>query len=394
MRRAGLRTRVIAGFAAGALALSASMAFVSYELTRGALLAGRERATVRAAVFDARVVSAEPRHRPARHRGRAPVAGHRRQPADAAAPRRRTGTRATPTPARPTRCRPGCSGSSSRAARARSGCGSTASRRWSSASRCPPTTALYEIDYLRELDQTLRTLGWVLASSRPRSRRPARAWAGTRPGTCCGRCARSPTPRRASPTATSSARLDPAAEPDLARLTASFNGMVDQLARRHRAGPPLRRRRQPRAALPAADPGRVGERAGPAAGRTWTSGPRSRPGSSWRRSSGSSRSSTTCSSWPAATSRPSAHRSTRTSWPGAWWRARASTPALVEPAGDDGSRWLVDRRRLEQILAQPARQRGPARRRAGRGPAGLRGRRPAGSRSTTRGPGSARPTGR
>ncbi|MEV6527818.1 HAMP domain-containing sensor histidine kinase [Longispora sp. NPDC051575] len=58
MRRPGLRARVTAGFAAGALALSASMALLSYELTRSSLLDERERTAVRAAYFDATVVHA------------------------------------------------------------------------------------------------------------------------------------------------------------------------------------------------------------------------------------------------------------------------------------------------------------------------------------------------
>ena len=56
MRRAGLRVRVIAGFAAGALTLSALMALVSYQITRRSLLAEREGTAVRAAYYDAAVV--------------------------------------------------------------------------------------------------------------------------------------------------------------------------------------------------------------------------------------------------------------------------------------------------------------------------------------------------
>jgi signal transduction histidine kinase len=54
--RAGLRTRVTAGFAAGALMLSVVMALVSYQLTRDRLLEERERTVVRAALADAAVV--------------------------------------------------------------------------------------------------------------------------------------------------------------------------------------------------------------------------------------------------------------------------------------------------------------------------------------------------
>ncbi|NBE79622.1 sensor histidine kinase [Micromonospora rubida] len=55
-RRLGLRARVTAAFAAGALLLAASMALVSYELTRRSLIDERERTAVRAAYFDAAVV--------------------------------------------------------------------------------------------------------------------------------------------------------------------------------------------------------------------------------------------------------------------------------------------------------------------------------------------------
>ncbi|MFE9656520.1 sensor histidine kinase [Micromonospora sp. NPDC006431] len=56
MTRLGLRARVTAAFAVGASLLAASMALFSYDLTRRSLLDERERAAVRAAYFDAAVV--------------------------------------------------------------------------------------------------------------------------------------------------------------------------------------------------------------------------------------------------------------------------------------------------------------------------------------------------
>ena len=56
MIRLSLRARVMASFAAGALLLSATMAILSYDLTRRTLLASRERSAIRAAYFDATVV--------------------------------------------------------------------------------------------------------------------------------------------------------------------------------------------------------------------------------------------------------------------------------------------------------------------------------------------------
>ncbi|SBT41872.1 sensor histidine kinase [Micromonospora auratinigra] len=56
MTRLGLRARVTAGFAVGALLLALAMALFSYDLTRRSLLDERERAAVRAAHYDALVV--------------------------------------------------------------------------------------------------------------------------------------------------------------------------------------------------------------------------------------------------------------------------------------------------------------------------------------------------
>lgn len=53
MRALGLRARITTVFALGALALSASLAVATYELTRSSLLDERERAAVRAAYLDA-----------------------------------------------------------------------------------------------------------------------------------------------------------------------------------------------------------------------------------------------------------------------------------------------------------------------------------------------------
>jgi signal transduction histidine kinase len=96
----------------------------------------------------------------------------------------------------------------------------------------PDGTQFYEIDYLGELERTLRVLGLVLTL----------VAAGT---TACGAALGTYVTRRAlRPLASVAdaarditagdlhARLDPAAEPDLERLTTSFNNMVDQLAAR------------------------------------------------------------------------------------------------------------------------------------------------------------------
>jgi two-component system sensor histidine kinase MtrB len=56
MRRPGLRTRVTAVFAGGALLLAAALALVTYEITRHSVLQERVRTAERAAYFDAAVV--------------------------------------------------------------------------------------------------------------------------------------------------------------------------------------------------------------------------------------------------------------------------------------------------------------------------------------------------
>ncbi|GAA1525419.1 HAMP domain-containing sensor histidine kinase [Dactylosporangium maewongense] len=232
MRRAGLRTRVIAGFAAGALALSASMAFISYELTRSALLAGRERATVRATAYDARIITASLRDDDpdvVDILRSLDTGGNRRtllRRADGWYTRNNDPGAAAAVPAGLQRLvEEGGQGA-----------------QWVRVDGVPalvigvplsPTTALFEIDYLRELDQTLRTLAWVLGLVAA-----AVAAAGAGLGWYATRYVLRPL-RSVADAAQGitdgdlSARLDPAAEPDLARLTTSFNGMVDQLARRH-----------------------------------------------------------------------------------------------------------------------------------------------------------------
>jgi signal transduction histidine kinase len=229
MRRAGLRVRVVGGFAAGALLLSASMALSSYLVTRGFLLDGRERASVRAAEFDARVL--------------------------------RDGL-ATDRPDIVELLRSLDTGGTRRAMLYQDGRWYTRTADLGVTSAVPPRlramvddgrpglqrvrvdgvpavvvgiplgegTALYEVDQLRELDQTLRILGWVLTVVAA-----ATASAGAGLGWYAARYVLRPL-RSVADTAQEIAagdlgtRLDPAVEPDLGRLTSSFNDMVDRLA--------------------------------------------------------------------------------------------------------------------------------------------------------------------
>ena len=354
MRRPGLRARVTAGFAVGALVLSASMALVSYELTRSSLLDERERTAMRAAYFDAAVVRAGLRHRqPGRRRrccARWTPARNRRR---AAAPRRPLVRPHRRRRAPPRGAGRRCGGWSPTGEPAVQRVRVDGRPRWWSACRWPTSTALTRSTSLRELDQTLQVLALVLTARRGRARPAAGAglgWYATRhvlrPLTH-----RSPTRRRRSPPATSPPGSTRPPNPDLARLTTSFNEMVDQLARRHGTRPPVRRRRQPRAALAAADAGGGGERAGPAPRRSLDDRHRHRrrPGRRGGRPV------------PAAGQRPAragpqrpagrtASRVDVAALARRVCRARGARRSLVG-AGPAAPRcWSVDRRRIEQVL--------------------------------------------
>ena len=219
------------GFAVGALLLSASMAFASYQATRRYLVEGRERASVRAVSFDARILRE----------------GVLTDQVDAAELLRSLDT-----------------GGNRRAMLYRDGGwfgraaddGSTeavpeslqrlvqqgqAGKQLVRVNGVPAlvvgvpltdTAALYEVDLFRELDQTLRTLSWVLTVVAALT-----AGAGAGLGWYAARYVARPL-RQVAGAAQEiadgdlSTRLDPAVEPDLVQLTTSFNDMVDRLAKR------------------------------------------------------------------------------------------------------------------------------------------------------------------
>jgi signal transduction histidine kinase len=231
MRRLGLRTRVAAAFAAGAFALSASMAALTYQFTNQALMAGRERNALRSAYLDAGVVQTglgtpDPDiggvlrslntgttrraflHRDGRWYARDADAGVTDTiPADLrriveqgelGMQRVRTETGPAVVVGVP----------------------------------LPASTDFYVIDSLHELDNTLRVLALVLTLVAAGT-----TAAGAGLGWYLARRALRPldTVTAAAREITAGdldARLDPAAEPDLERLTTSFNQMVDQLSAR------------------------------------------------------------------------------------------------------------------------------------------------------------------
>jgi two-component system sensor histidine kinase MtrB len=231
MRRPGLRTRVTAGFAVGALLLSASMAGLSYDLTRRTLLASRERTAVRAAYQDAAVVQA----------------GLATQPSDIVTVLRSLDTGGTRravlrrddrwyarnadvglTEAVPASLqqlveqgRPG-----SQRVQTEAGPAVVVGV------PLPGDTGFYVVDSMQELDHTLQVLALVLtlvAAATTASGAGLGWWVtrrALRPLDAVAAAAKEITAGDLD------ARLDPSTEPDLARLTTSFNEMVDQLATR------------------------------------------------------------------------------------------------------------------------------------------------------------------
>lgn len=231
MRRPGLRTRVAAAFAAGAFALSASMAALSYEFTSQALMAGRERSALRSAYLDAGVVhaglAAEQPDIPA-VLSTLNTGNTRRTLLHRNGRWYARGADAGLTDAIP----PGLQGLVAE--------GKLGMQRVRTASGpavvvgvpLPSGTGFYVIDSMRELDQTLRTLALVLTlvAAGTTAAGAGFGWYVTRrvlrPLDTVTAAAREITAGDLG------ARLDPATEPDLERLTTSFNEMVDQLSAR------------------------------------------------------------------------------------------------------------------------------------------------------------------
>ena len=232
MKPVGLRTRVTAGFAIGALALSVVMALVSYQLTRTSLIEERERAAIRAAYFDAVAVQGglssdrsdivEALRALDTGENRSAVLHHDGQwyarEADAGV------TAAVPA-----------------ALQRLLDQGRPAMQRVRPGHQPPvivvgvplgPATALYEVVSLAELDRTLSVLALALTAVAIMT-----AAGGAALGWYTSRYVLGPLTSVADAAEGISAgdvnaRLDPATEPDLARLTTSFNHMVDELAHR------------------------------------------------------------------------------------------------------------------------------------------------------------------
>jgi signal transduction histidine kinase len=232
MRRAGLRVRVIAGFAAGALALSATMALASYQVARQSLLAERERTAVGAAFYDAAVV------RSGLGAATQPDITAVLRSLDTGENRRAVLQRdgewysrqadAGVTDAIPAELQRRAAGGTAALQRVRAD-GRTA---LVVAVPLSPTDVFYEVDSMQELEHTLDVLTVVLTLVAFST-----AALGALLGWYASRYVLRPLTRVADAAqeiagGASKYRLDPAAEPDLARLTTSFNHMVDELSAR------------------------------------------------------------------------------------------------------------------------------------------------------------------
>lgn len=231
MRRLGLRARVSAAFAIGALALSSCATLISYELTRNTLLQERERTAVRATFFDAAVVNAGVT-------GNEPDIAGALQALDVGADRyvllyhgdRWYGRSAAADP----------DAAVPQALQRMAARGEAGAQRIRHDGRPALVVAIplrdqaiiYEIVSLRELERTLQLLALVLTTVAimmaaggaaigwyvtRHALRPLAAVADAARGIADGDL---------------ETRLDPRTEPDLAQLTTSFNHMADELGRR------------------------------------------------------------------------------------------------------------------------------------------------------------------
>ncbi|MDG4797512.1 HAMP domain-containing sensor histidine kinase [Micromonospora sp. WMMD1082] len=231
MRRLGLRARVTAAFAVGALLLSASMALVSYELTRRTLLDERERTVLRAAYYDAAVVRAglNTENPDVVEALRALDTGTGRRPllhlnGEWYSRNADTGV----TPAIPVRLRELVAAGEPAVQRVR------VNDRPVMLVGVPlsESASFYEIASLRELEQTFQILALALTAVAimVAGSGAALGWYATRHGLRPLTAVADAAERIAAGDFTT--RLAPDTDPDLTRLSTSFNRMVDELAQR------------------------------------------------------------------------------------------------------------------------------------------------------------------
>lgn len=231
MKRLGLRTRVTAVFAVGALLLSAVIALLSYQLVRASLTDARERAAVRAAYYNASVVRAG-------LGADDPDVGQILRALETTEDRQILVRRNSVWYSRT--ADEGRTTAIPVALQERVAEGQASVQRVRSGSEplvvvgvpLSDGTAFYELDSLAELERTFSTLALILTAVAFLT-----AAAGAALGRYATRSVLRPLTRVAEAAEQIAAgqvrtHLDPAAEPDLARLTGSFNRMVDELADR------------------------------------------------------------------------------------------------------------------------------------------------------------------
>ncbi len=231
VKQVGLRTRVSAAFAVGALALSTCVTLVSYELTRNTLFRERERMAVRATYFDAAAVNAG-------------MTGDSRNIADVlrsldvGADRYILFYHGGQWYSRSADLAAGAAVPVElREMAARGEPGAQRIRRDGQpalvvAMPLPEQAVFYEIISLRELERTLQLLALVLSAVAMMV-----AAGGAVVGWYVTRHALRPLAEvadaaRGIADGDLDTRLDPRTEPDLAHLTTSFNHMADELGRR------------------------------------------------------------------------------------------------------------------------------------------------------------------
>lgn len=231
MRRPGLRARVIAVFAGGALVLSAAVSTLSFGFTRQSLLNERERTAIRTTYFDATVVQSGLSADGADvvNLLRALDTGAVRKPVI-----RRDGTwfarqaDSGVTVAVPL-------GLQTMVESGRPGVQLVRTDNGPALVLGIPlsvTTQFYEVHSLQELDQTLRVIAviLVLAAAGTAIGGAGLGWYAT--GLVLRPVARVTQAARDIAGGDLDSRLDPAVEPELRQLTFSFNDMVDQLSQR------------------------------------------------------------------------------------------------------------------------------------------------------------------
>ncbi|WP_434743992.1 sensor histidine kinase [Micromonospora sp. SH-82] len=231
MRRAGLRTRVTAGFTAGALALSTAIALVSYQVTRSSLLAERERTAVRAAYLDATMVQAGlAADRPdiLEILRSLDTGGNRRAMLHLDGEWYARNLDAGITDSIPGALQELAQSGQPVVQRVRAG-GQPA---LVVGVPLAPGTTFYEVDSLVELQNTLRVLAIVLTLVALSTAVAAASLGRHATGYVLRPLRRVTDAAQEITDGNLTARLDPTDEPDLARLTTSFNDMVDQLSAR------------------------------------------------------------------------------------------------------------------------------------------------------------------